>query len=157
MIAPTQIEAPALERAMQAFESHSDRQQAVLAAGRAFRDALPPRKLTDADHRPDPIVAGQAARRVLDAADRGVLHQSVRDILIMTGRALVEAAYPSRRLRNAQGKPDLEAAGRAADEAYDKADRRKSRPKDRALDEAVGKAGLAAAWGKLPPRPRTAS
>ena len=155
MTAPvTQQEAPALDAAMEAFSAHSDRREAVLAAARVFRDVLPPRKARAADHKPDPVEAGRAAKKVLDAADRGVLRQPVDDIMVMTGRSLIEAAYPSAKHRPSFDRIALEAAGRAANATYDKLDDRRA-ASDRRLCAAMGKAGLSAAQEQPAPRRRS--
>lgn len=151
---PTRSEASALLLATSAFESAEDRSAAILAAGRAFRDAMPPRKATAADHRPDTAEAGRAAKKVLDAADRGILRQPVEEILVMAGRALIEAAYPVAKQRPSFGKVALARAGRAANDVYDEKD--DGRTDERTICISMGRAGLQAANTASTPRRKSA-
>jgi len=144
---PNKAEAFALQHAVKAGAGIKDPTLALLAACRAFRDAMPPRKEIASDLLPDYEAGGLAARKVIEAGNRGILKHPIDEILTMAGRALVEKAIPSPKARKVRGLPDYEAIGRAADKIYNRLLSRRKRPLEESeINMQIGRAGMRAAW-----------
>lgn len=142
----TKAEQYAFAHAKAAMRGLADPNLALMAACRAFRDAMPPRKEIASDRLPDHAAGGQAARKVIDAGSNGMLRQPIEEIMVMAGRALIEKAIPSPKARKAKGLPDYEAVGRAADAVYNRMSRRKRPAPDDEVEMAMGRAGIQVAW-----------